>query len=136
MRLPEEPEITPFINVTSLIDVTFSILAFFIISSLFLSQNFGLSVNLPRASTAKSQSSQRVFLSIQKDGTIALDGKPIDYTDLSNQLQQRKMKEKDQELVVSLQADKAVNYGKVIQVIDILRQIEGVKMTLATERAK
>lgn len=136
MRLPEEPEIPPFINVTSLIDVTFSILAFFVISSLFLSQNLGLSVNLPKANSAKSQTSLRIFLSIQKDGTMALDGEKVSYENLSTKLKEKQSKVKDKELVVSLQADEAVDYGKVIKAIDILRQTEGVKMALATKKAK
>jgi biopolymer transport protein ExbD len=134
MRLPEEPEITPFINVTSLIDVTFSILAFFIISSLFLSQNLGLSVNLPKANSGKPQISQRIFLTIQKDGTIALDGEKI----LLNQLKGKLLSKQEinKELIVSLQGDEGVEYGKVVQVIDILRQVEGVKLSLATQKGK
>lgn len=136
MRLPEEPEIPPFINVTSLIDVTFSILAFFVISSLFLSQNLGLSVNLPKASSARSQIAQRIFLSIQKDGQIALDGEKISYEKLRDRLKQKQAKAKNKELVVSLQADEAVDYGRVVEVIDILRQTDGIKMALATKKTR
>ncbi len=134
MRLPEEPEITPFINVTSLIDVTFSILAFFIISSLFLSQNLGLSVNLPKATSAKAQISQRLFLTIQKDGTIALDGEKIVLNQLKGKLLGKQ--EINKELIVFLQGDEGVEYGRVVQVIDILRQVEGVKLSLATQKGK
>ncbi len=134
MRLPEEPEIAPFINVTSLIDVTFSILAFFIISSLFLSQNLGLSVNLPKATSAKPQISQKLFLTIQKDGTIALDGKKILLNQLKGKLSDKQKSNK--ELIVSLQGDEGVEYGRIVQVIDILRQVEGVKLSLATKKEK
>ncbi len=134
MRLPEEPEVPAFINVTSLIDVTFSILAFFVISSLFLSQNLGLSVNLPKASSAKSQTSQRLFLSIKQDGTIALDGEKVSLEDLAEKLKQKQGK--DKELVISLQADEAVSYGRVVAVIDVLRQTGGVKMALATKKVQ
>ncbi|HEY9301689.1 MAG TPA: biopolymer transporter ExbD, partial [Phormidium sp.] len=51
MRLPDEPDSIPQINIVPLIDVTFAILTFFIVSSLSLSKSEGLPVNLPKAST-------------------------------------------------------------------------------------
>ena len=57
MRLPDEPESIPQINIVPLIDVTFAILTFFIVSSLSLSKSEGLPVNLPKASTSQVQDS-------------------------------------------------------------------------------
>jgi biopolymer transport protein ExbD len=132
MRLPEEPELPPTVNVTALIDVTFSILAFFVLSSLFLSQNLGISVNLPTATTARPQTQLRVFLSIQRDGKLFLDRQPIAQSQLVPALNRRR--QPNQELTVALQADADLPHGRFIEVMDVLRQVKGVKLAIATRR--
>lgn len=132
MHLPDEPELPPTINVTSLIDVTFSILAFFVLSSLFLSQNLGITVNLPTATTAQSQTKLRVFLSIQKNGALFLDRQPIAQSQLAAALSRRR--QPNQELTVALQADESLPHGRIIEIMDLLRQVKGVKLAIATRR--
>lgn len=132
MRLPEEPELPPVINVTSLIDVTFAILAFLVIYSLFLSPNLGISLNLPQARSARTQTSQRLLLSILKDGRIMLEDKEVKLDRLATALRQRQRE--NSELLVYLQADEGINYGQVVSVIDVLREVEGVRMALATRK--
>ncbi|MCS6959826.1 MAG: biopolymer transporter ExbD [Pseudanabaenaceae cyanobacterium SKYGB_i_bin29] len=132
MRLPEEPEQPAIINVTSLIDVTFAILAFLVIYSLFLSPNLGISLNLPQARTARTQTSQRLLLSILQDGKIMLEDREVKLDRLAAVLQQKKGQ--NPELLVYLQADEAIDYGQVVSVIDVLREVEGVKMALATKK--
>lgn len=55
MRLPEEPDLPPQINIVPMIDVIFAILTFFILSSLFLTRLEGIPVNLPKAGTAENK---------------------------------------------------------------------------------
>ncbi|NJK59176.1 MAG: biopolymer transporter ExbD [Oscillatoriales cyanobacterium SM2_1_8] len=130
MRLPEEPEIPPTINVTSLIDVTFSILAFFLFSTLFLTKNLGLPVNLPKAQTATPQPKLRYTVTVNAKGDIFLNQVATPLTDLAVQINRQRGA---QEAVVLLQVDQEAKHGRAIAVLDRLRQIEGVRPALAVQ---
>ncbi|MFN3925880.1 MAG: ExbD/TolR family protein [Pseudanabaenaceae cyanobacterium] len=134
MRLIEEPDLPPRLDVTSLIDVTFSILAFFILSTLFLAQNLGVPVNLPRADTATLQKSVRVAVSINPQGELFFNQEQIPITQLEQRIITAKKQAQGQELVVLIQADEATPHGRVVDVMDRLRQIQGIRMALATRR--
>lgn len=130
MRLPDEPDLPLQINVTSLIDVVFCILTFFIVSSLSLTRSEGLPVNLPQASTAQPQKVSQINVSITTDGTIALDRQLIDLEQLESALRQKI--EPNTESLVVLNADKAVDHGRVVAVMDRLRRVKGAKLAIAT----
>jgi len=132
MRIPEEPDNPPRLDVTSLIDITFSILAFFILSTLFLAQNLGVSVNLPPADTASIQKSVRIVLSIDNNGKMFLNKQAIASADLENKLTALIQQNPDQELILLLQADAQLTHGKVVAVMDRLRKIKGLKLAIAT----
>lgn len=134
MRLIEEPDLPPRLDVTSLIDVTFSILAFFILSTLFLAQNLGVPVNLPRADTATLQKSVRVAVSINPQGELFFNQEQIPITQLEQRIVTSKKQAQGQELVVLIQADEATPHGRVVDVMDRLRQIQGIRMAIATKR--
>ncbi|MCT7983522.1 biopolymer transporter ExbD [Laspinema sp. A4] len=133
MRLPDEPETQAQINIVPMIDVIFSILAFFIISSMFLSKSEGLPVNLPQASTAAVQTETvKLTVSIDAEGMLMLDEKTIALEDLEQAVRDR-MKAEPVSVVV-LKADKAVEHGQVVEVMDRVRRIEGAKLAIAAEK--
>ncbi len=133
MRLSDESEETPFlINLVSMIDILFCILAFFIISSLYLTRSAGLPVNLPTATTAEIQRTAQINVTIQADGTIALNRQPIALEALSDGVSSL-MGSSPQSLVI-INADANVAHGRVVSVMDRLRQIPGVKLAIAAQR--
>ena len=71
----------------ALIDVLFAILTFFIITSLTLTRNEGLPVDLPTASTGKSQVQTKLVVSIDHQGSIALNRQPVKEIDLVVKIQ-------------------------------------------------
>lgn len=132
MRIPEEPDNPPRLDVTSLIDITFSILAFFILSTLFLAQNLGVTVNLPQADTASVQKAVRVVLSIDSTGKMFLNKQAIASADLETKLTGIIQQNRGQEVAVLLQADEKLTHGQVVAVMDRLRKIKGLKLAIAT----
>lgn len=133
MRLPDEPETQAQINIVPMIDVIFSILAFFIISSMFLSKSEGLPVNLPQASTAAVQTeSVKLTISIDAEGLLMLDEQVVALGDLEQAVRDR-MKAEPVSVVV-LKADKSVEHGQVVEVMDRVRRIEGAKLAIAAEK--
>jgi biopolymer transport protein ExbD len=132
MRLPDEPEIPAQINIVPMIDVIFAILTFFIVSTLFLTRSEGLSVNLPQAKSAKVQPSAPITVTIDAKGQIALNRKSIQLGALDDGV--RELIQPKQEALVIVNADRAVTHGQVVTVMDLLRQVPGAKLAIATQR--
>jgi biopolymer transport protein ExbD len=132
MRLPDDSEKPSEINITPMIDVIFSILAYFIISTLSLTHSAGLPVNLPSAATAKTQPSTKITVTIKPDGEIALNRKPIQLEALQEAV--RSLVEPNSESIVIVNADKKVDHGQVVSVMDRLRQVKGAKLAIATQK--
>jgi biopolymer transport protein ExbD len=133
MKLPEEPDIPAQINIVPMIDVIFAILAYFIMSSLFLTKLEGLPVNLPKASSAQQQqATEPIAVTIDELGTITLNQQPITLDNLEIQI--RTLANVNQERLVIVNADEKVSHGKVVAVMDRLREIPGVRLAIATEK--
>lgn len=134
MYLPEEPEEEFELNIVPMIDVIFAILTFFIMSSLFLTRSESLPVNLPKAASAQTQERTRIAVTVDDSGDISLNRNEVALEDL--QAEVRKLMSDTQESVVVINADEAVNHGRVIAVMDELRGIEGATLGIATQRSE
>ena len=133
MRFQTESEDRPpEINVVALIDVIFAILTFFIVTSLTLSRTEGLAVNLPGASSGKAQDQTQVVRSINEQGAVALNRKSIDPANLVPEI--KALMVKDQPTMVVINADEKVGHGTVISTMDLVQQIPGIKLGIATKR--
>lgn len=132
MRLADEPETPLAINVVPLIDVMFALLTFFMVSTLSLTRSEGLQVNLPQASTAKAQPSAPITVTINAQGQLALNRKAIQLEALDGEV--RQLVKPNQEVLVIVNADQAVNHGQVVAVMDRLRQIPGTSLAIATQK--
>jgi len=115
-----------------MIDVIFAILAFFIMSTLFLGRFEGLAVNLPKAKSAKPQNVVRATVTLDSKGNLYLNKDRLQVEDLPDSI--RKLSQSGQDLVVVLNADGSVTHDRVVTVMDQIRQVEGVKLAIATQR--
>lgn len=119
-------------NVVPLLDVLFALLTFFVLSSLFLNRTEGLPVNLPKAqSGAMQKTPARATISVNEKTEVFLNKQKIGITEVSDRVKQ--LLEPNQDLVVVLNADRTVQHGDVIQIMDQLKQIPRVKMAIATK---
>jgi len=132
MYVPEEPEDEFELNIIPMIDVIFAILTFFIISSLFLTRSESLPVNLPKADSSEVQERTRITVTVEASGEIALNREAIALDNLQSGV--RDLMGTTQESVIVINADEAVEHGRVIAVMDELREIEGAALGIATER--
>lgn len=132
MRLPNEPDPPPQINIVPMIDVIFAILTFFIMSTLFLSRSQGLPVNLPGAVTAERQLQTQIVVSIDTQGNLALDRQSMQLDALDTKV--RSLIQSANPPLVVINADAAVSHGQVVAVMDRLRGIPGIRMAIATQR--
>jgi biopolymer transport protein ExbD len=132
MRLPEEPDVVPQMNILPMIDVIFAILTFFIVSSLFMTRTEGLPVNLPKAATAKPQEQTKIVITVNNKGELSLNRKPIEVNQIAVQL--KPLVAETGQAVVVVNADEKIDHGQVIAVMDQVRQVEGAKLAIATRR--
>lgn len=133
MRLPDEPDSIAQINIVPMIDVVFTILTFFIYATLFLSKSEGLPVNLPKATTSQSQQGpSKITVSIDTKGTLMVDKKAVKLDELESSV--RQIMGTNQNQLVVLNADKSVAHGNVVEVMDRLRRIKGIRLGIATVR--
>ncbi|MGH1394535.1 MAG: ExbD/TolR family protein [Trichormus sp.] len=133
MRLQDEPDIPAQINIVPMIDVIFAILTFFIMSTLFLTRSEGLPVNLPKASTANQQQvPTKITITVDEQGQVSLNRQPILVDSLAEQI--RNVAGSNSEPLVIINADEKVGHGKVVAVMDQVRQVKGAKLAIATQK--
>ncbi|MFM7888512.1 MAG: ExbD/TolR family protein [Pseudanabaena sp.] len=119
-------------NILPLMDVIFALLTFFVLSSLFLNRTEGLPVSLPKAQSGTMQKTPaRATISVNEKTEVFLNKQKIGITEVSDRIKQ--LLEPNQDLIVVLNADRSVQHGDVVQIMDQLRQIPRVKMAIATK---
>ena len=134
MRTPDESDRPVEIATTlvPLMDVVFAILTFFIMSTLYLTKSEGLLVNLPKASQSQQQQQTRVNVTVLADGTLALNKRIIGLDQLEPNV--RSLMAATQQTIVIINADKTVDHGNVVAVLDQVKKIDGIKVAIATKK--
>jgi biopolymer transport protein TolR len=112
------------INVVPYIDVTLVLLVIFMVTAPMT--NPGL-VDLPKVGQAMKQVGAPIVVTVQKDGMAEIEGKSYSRDKLLFEIKQQ-LKTKDRPVVVA--ADEKTQYGKVIEVMDLLKQAKVDKVGL------
>jgi biopolymer transport protein TolR len=119
------------INVTPLVDVMLVLLIIFMITAPMLTQ--GLSVQLPTAEgrSLELASNQPAKITILPSGAVYVDGSPAGTTNLDAtlgpMLRARRVKR------ALLEADKAVPYGRVVAVLDVMNRAGVEQLGMITQ---
>ena len=121
------------IDILPMIDIIFSILAFLIISSLYLTSVDTISVDLPKASNSIKQNNKFVNISIDKSGNIFINKENIELDELNAKI--LNLIDKSMNTII-LNADKNISHGYVINVLDVLRGIDGLRIAISTKLVK
>lgn len=129
MQLPEDGDRPLSINLVPMLDVIFSILAFVIVSTLFLIPSAGLDISLPEALRTVSQTEEKLSIGIDAAGKIQFQGQTIPLETLVRTIETVR---NDSQTQLLIQADTKVSHGRVVQVMDELRQIPDLKLAIAT----
>jgi biopolymer transport protein ExbD len=131
MKVESEEKVYDDINITPMLDVAYVLLLIFIIMTTATVQ--GITVNLPKASSTPSLSKPKTkAISITPDGQVYLDTYPVTIQELETRLAQYKAATPD--LPVVLKADAAIQYQKVIEVLDVVTRLEISQLGLVTQK--
>jgi biopolymer transport protein ExbD len=120
------------INVTPLVDVTLVLLIIFMVTArIIVSQ--GMPMDLPKAATGEE--TQSVFsVELTEDGRTFVDSNQVANDQTIGELAVD-AKKKNPELRATIRADQKVPHGRVIQVLDMLKQAKLSKVAFAVAPA-
>jgi biopolymer transport protein ExbD len=110
------------INVTPMVDVMLVLLVIMMVSAQYIVSQ-SLKVELPKAASQTDSVSSVAAVTLTKDGKTYYNQKPVSEADLVNNLRSALAGNKDLNLIVT--ADKEVQHGNVVHVID-LAKVEGI----------
>lgn len=113
-------------NLTNMIDVVFAILIVFLISAPLMSQ--GIKVELPKAEAPTMEQEKLLKVSINKQNEIYIADMKVELNDFNNIFKSLW----DGNMPVVINADEAVNYGKVMKVVSLVQQAGVTKLGFLT----
>jgi biopolymer transport protein ExbD len=129
----QEDSMMSEINVTPLVDVMLVLLVVFIITAPLLAPQ-SLKINLPKTeSVAHDDKLQKVSLAIDAHGVVSLESAHLTDSGLAEMLKNHAA---DPQFQLQIQADEAVNYGRVAQVMAIAQKAGVSKLTFLTITGK
>ena len=132
-RSDENNNIVSEINIIPFVDIVLVILIIFLIISPAII-NPGFDINLPKAQTAKKPENVKALLSIDIDGVVYLNRKPLQEKELTREL--KKFVAKDKNMKVVIAADGNVAHGNVISLIDLIRKAGVRRFAVSVESNK
>jgi biopolymer transport protein ExbD len=118
------------IEIIPMIDTIFFLLVFFMFSSLQKVSMSAPEVNLPASATAAGKTTKKVVVTVNAAGEYFVDKQPMDLPEILPELRRRI--ERDDDLVVVINADRNQEVGQIQKLIDIGKQANPAKMFIAT----
>jgi len=132
MRLPLPIKKKARLEIIPMIDTIFFLLVFFMMATLSMTIQQGLPVNLPQAVSAHEHISEVVSLTVTADGKLFYNKEEVPSTsEIQHRLLRSDPSKPKPSVVVN--ADKSVEHGRVVEVMDAVRQAGITKMAIATK---
>lgn len=129
MQFKDTPKRRVIINITSLIDVLFLLLIFFMVTSTFLEQP-GMKLELPSAKSSETSQVEKLVLYIGAGGEMRFNETVVTLDDLEAVMSDAVPMAEGKTLV--LKADKTVQHGTVVTVMDIAKRAGMKKLVVGT----
>ena len=120
------------INVTPLVDVVLVLLLVFMVTAPMMSQ--AIDIDLPTANQVDNSPEDRFTVSIDAQGRAYINRQPMALPLLEDQVRAIMAGRPTQ--VMYLRADESVRYGKVIEVVDLLKRCGVERIGFAYEKPR
>lgn len=118
------------INIVPLVDIILVVLIIFMVASP-ASEQSKIKVNLPEASSAEASSGSEPFqVTINEEGYLFVGGEAVSETELKTRGEMEVKKNSQAEAILT--ADKHLDYGQVVKVIDLIKSSGMQKIAIST----
>jgi biopolymer transport protein ExbD len=132
MKLPRKPRRKARIEIIPMIDTMFFLLVFFMVATLSMTIQRGLQVNLPQAATGLDDLRQVTSLTLTKEGKLYVNKEEASsVSDAVSKL--RRFEANGNELAVVINADRSVEHGRVIDLMDAVKQAGITRIAVAVQ---
>ncbi len=119
------------INVTPLVDIVLVLLIIFMVTTSYIVKQ-QIKVDLPKAASGESEVQSTLTFKISKDGVYFLDGQEATLEKIGATVKARLKQDPKSRAIIA--ADKAVEYGRVVDLIDTIKQNGLDKFALNIEK--
>ena len=128
---PDDEDVIAEINIVPFVDIVLVLLIIFMITSSAIVRA-SIKVDLPTAAKADALVTSTLNIVLNAEGELFLNGEPTSHEALGAHVAKASWKEKDLQAAIS--ADTTVDYGKVIRLIDVVKQNGEKTFALNIER--
>lgn len=127
----EGREEKPTLMIIPMIDIIFFLLVFFMISMLSMTEQRSVPLSLPRAASGEVSTVRNIPVTVTAEGDIYYEQDRMDIAALEQRL--RGDQAEGKELSVILRGDTAAQYGRVVEVMDVVKRLGITRVYMATE---
>src|SRR5512144_1185284 len=120
------------INVTPLVDVTLVLLIIFMVTATYVVRE-AIQVDLPRAAAGGETVGPTIAFALDREGRLFVDGAPATVEAARDAVRAAVGRSSEARALIS--ADRAVSHGRVIEVIDLVKQEGLTRFAIDVERA-
>jgi biopolymer transport protein ExbD len=120
------------INIVPFVDIVLVLLIIFMLTSAAIVRA-SMVVNLPKAASAGAHVESTVNLVYTKEGKLLLNGKESNLDEVTRHV--KREHESNAKLQAVIAADKGVEYGKVMELVDLVKRNGVTAFALDVERA-
>ncbi len=121
------------INVTPLVDITLVLLIIFMVTATYVVRE-AIEVDLPRAASGGETVEPTLAFALDREGKLFLDGAPATLDTARDAVRAALARSREARALIS--ADRAVSHGRVIEVIDLVKQEGLTRFAIDVERAE
>jgi biopolymer transport protein TolR len=121
------------INVTPLVDITLVLLVIFMVTATYVVRE-AIEVDLPRAASGGETVGPTLAFALDREGKLFLDGAPATLDEAREAVRAVVARSPGARALIS--ADRAVSHGRVIEVIDLVKQEGLTRFAIDVERAE
>ncbi len=121
------------INVTPLVDITLVLLVIFMVTATYVARE-AIEVDLPRAASGGESVGPTLAFALDREGKLFLDGAPATVGAAREAVRAALARSPEARALIS--ADRAVSHGRVIEVIDLVKQEGLTRFAIDVERAE
>ena len=114
----EDDGVLSSINVIPFVDIVLVLLIIFMLTSAVIIKA-SMKVDLPKAATAGATVATTINLTVQRDGTLLLNGAPTTKELASQTVKAEVARDPKTQAVIS--GDRGVEYGKVVEILDLVK---------------